>query len=91
MKTKSVLVLTNSLNGLWNFRKEIILGVIRKHYKVLISSPEAVTDVKEQFEAMGCQVIITNFKGRGMNPIADILLLTKCKRPNSGQGMVLRN
>ena len=77
MKTKSVLVLTNSLQGLWNFRKEVFLGIIRKGYKVFISCPETVTDFRDKIEAMGCQVIFTNFNGRGMNPLADILLITK--------------
>lgn len=81
-----VLVLTNSINGLYSFRKELINELIDKGYKITISAPK---DTKTNyFEELGCTFIDTPINRRGTNPIHDIKLLSyylkniKMKKPD---------
>ena len=45
--SNSVLVLTNSLGGLYSFRKEVIAAIVNDGYYVVISTPH---DLKEKEE-----------------------------------------
>jgi glycosyltransferase involved in cell wall biosynthesis len=72
---KKVLVLTNSINGLYSFRRELVEKLIIENYEVIISSPE---DTKSSyFSNMGCKLILTEINRRGTNPLADLSLLYK--------------
>lgn len=81
-----VLVLTNSINGLYSFRKELITELIDKEYKVSISAPNDTRT--NYFKELGCSIINTPINRRGINPIDDIKLLInylksiKTKKPN---------
>lgn len=69
--SKKILVLTNSIRGLHSFRKEVVKAICDAGYKVYISVPE--DDPKSDFFCgIGCEVIITPFNRRGLNPLADI-------------------
>lgn len=68
---KTVLILTNSSGGLYDFRNEFVLA-LTKEYQVYISMPD---DVKEkELEAEGCRIIRTPINRRGINPLEDLKL-----------------
>lgn len=71
---KHVLILSNSLKGLFSFRKEVIKAICDAGYDVTISIP--VRDERaECFESIGCSLVETKLSRRGMNPLADIKLM----------------
>lgn len=68
---KTILVLTNSSGGLYDFRGEFIEELCKK-YKVYVSMPD---DVKEQeLVDQGCLIIKTAINRRGINPLEDLKL-----------------
>ena len=70
----NVLVFTNSIGGLYNFRKEVILAIVAAGYEVYISVPDCDSRAVF-FEANGCHIIQTNLNRRGTNPLSDIKLM----------------
>ena len=75
---RTVLVLTNNIGGLYNFRWEVIKAIVDKGYKVVISIPEDAPKAAF-FREIGCEVVLTKFSRRGMNPFADIKLMLTYK------------
>ena len=73
---QNILILTNSIGGLHNFRKEVVKAIVDAGYEVYISEPDDDERVRF-FEEMGCHIIKTDFNRRGMNPIADFKLMMK--------------
>lgn len=71
---KKVLILSNSINGLHNFRKEVIKTIKDSGYEVIISVPDE-DERSQYFEAIGCTIIKTIFNRRGMSPLADLKLM----------------
>ena len=71
MSKNRILVLTNNIGGLHSFRKEVMKAIVDAGYNVVISVPE-ITPKAEYFKEIGCDVIITEFNRRGMNPVADL-------------------
>lgn len=70
---KKILVFTNSINGLYSFRRELIEQLIEDNYEVTISSPD---DTKSfYFQQMGCNLIHTTINRRGINPVTDLKLI----------------
>ncbi|WP_195514512.1 glycosyltransferase family 4 protein [Enterococcus sp. 1001283B150225_161107_E12] len=69
---KKIMILTNSDFGLYKFRKELIVELL-KHYKVYISVPDG--KFIKYFRQIGCTVYCTPIDRRGKNPIKDFLLL----------------
>lgn len=67
-----ILILTNSVGGLYNFRCELI-EELRKNNEVWISSPEG-THI-DDFQSMGCTFIYTDISRHGINPFGDLKLL----------------
>jgi len=70
---KTVLILTNSINGLYSFRRELIERLINEKNAVIISSPQGTKS--SYFKQIGCQFIETSINRRGKNLIADFKLL----------------
>lgn len=71
---RKVLILSNSINGLYNFRRELIEELLEKAFNVVICAP---TDIKtEFFRRLGCKMIEISISRRGTNPISDIKLLS---------------
>lgn len=68
---KKVLILANSASGLYDFRNELLLELL-KEYEVHVSLPdeEKVPQLAEE----GCKVYHTPIDRRGMNPIRDMAL-----------------
>lgn len=73
---KKILILANSSGGLYDFRNELVLALL-KQYEVAVSVPDE-TRAKE-LEEEGCQVIMTPINRRGMNPVEDLKLLNNYK------------
>jgi galacturonosyltransferase len=78
MSNKRILILANSLLGLYSFRREVIHALIAEGYEVILSVPKD-DHWKERhykyFEKMGCSFVVTNFKRKGINPLADLKLI----------------
>ena len=70
----NILVLTNHIGGLHSFRKEVIKAICDEGYNVTISVPEE-SSKSGYFREIGCDVIITEFNRRGVNPLADFKLM----------------
>ena len=63
---KKVLILANSSGGLYDFRNELVLELL-KEYKVYVSVPDETATDKLREE--GCEVVHTEINRRGMNPV----------------------
>lgn len=67
------MILSNSLNGLYSFRRELIEELIKEKHEVIIAAP---SDKKASyFVNLGCKYIETSISRRGTNPITDLRLL----------------
>ena len=66
---KKVLILANSSGGLYDFRNELVLELL-KFNQVYISVPDEVA--VDKLQAEGCEVIHTDINRRGMNPVQDL-------------------
>ncbi len=83
---KKALILANSSSGLYDFRNELLTGLMDEGYEVVISLPDdmKVRELKEE----GCRVIHTEINRRGVNPVQDMALfgaykkLLKSERPD---------
>lgn len=79
MNKKAILILTNNMGGLHSFRKEVVKAIRDLGYKVFISVPED-SPKSEFFREMGCEIIITKFNRRGVNPLADFKQMLAYKK-----------
>ena len=73
----TILVLTNSSGGLYDFRNELLVRLLEQH-RVIVSLPDT-TKVKE-LEEEGCEIITTPINRRGVNPKEDAGLLLAYRR-----------
>lgn len=69
---KKVLVISNSSSGLYEFRNEIVLDLMKDH-EVYIALPD-IDNYYESFAKEGCHMIHTPFRRRGKNPFEDFKL-----------------
>ena len=69
---KKVLILANCASGLYDFRNELLLTLL-KEYEVHVSLPDE-EDVPE-IAGEGCKVHHTELERRGMNPLKDSKLI----------------
>ncbi len=68
----TILVLTNSVGGLYNFRQEVLQALVDENYHVVISAP--YNKKIKVFLDMGCEYEQTQFKLKGTNPYHDFQL-----------------
>lgn len=71
---KRVLILANNASGLYDFRNELLLRLL-KEYEVHVSLPDA--EEVPEIEGEGCIVHHTFLERRGMNPVKDSKLMIK--------------
>ena len=71
---RKILIITNSDSGLYDFRKELLLELVKDGLEVIVSVP--VGHYQDRIEAIGCKVIPAVFDRRGMNPLKDLKLLS---------------
>ena len=80
-----ILIVTNHSYMLWQFRRELIQELLKKG-EVIISTP--FMGHEEDFAAMGCRCIRTDFERRNINPWREIQLfsfyrkLLKAEKPD---------
>lgn len=70
-----VLILSNSVDGLYNFRRELVQELLINRYNVIISAP--AHEKLAFFKELGCECITTPINRRGINPLTDLILLIK--------------
>ncbi len=72
------LILANSSSGLYDFRNELLQGLMNEGYEIVISIPDdrKVKELKEE----GYKVIHTDINRRGVNPIQDMSLIKTYKQ-----------
>lgn len=68
---KRVLILTNSSVGLFAFRNELVLELVKK-YDVTVTFPD--DEHEEELKQEGCKIIKTPINRRGVNPVEDMKL-----------------
>ncbi len=73
----TILILTNSSGGLYDFRNELLVRLLKDH-KVIISLPDT-TKVRE-LEEEGCEIITTPINRRGVDPKEDLKLFWEYRR-----------
>ncbi|ODM05552.1 glycosyltransferase family 4 protein [Eisenbergiella tayi] len=74
----SLLILSNSDSGLYDFRKEVLKALLEKGFRVAVSVPD--TGYVDKIKALGCEYIPTSFERRGMNPVKDMKLMLFYRR-----------
>lgn len=72
-----VLILANSDGGLYSFRKELLLELVKEH-EVSISVPEG--EYVPFFRSIGCKVCSVAFDRHGTNPLKELELLFGYKK-----------
>ena len=69
---KKALILANSSTGLYDFRNELLVGLMKEGFEVVVSLPD---DMRVgELENEGVRVIHTDINRRGVNPIQDLAL-----------------
>lgn len=63
--------------GLYKFRRELLEELVKRNYEVYVSVPDG--EYVQRITDIGCNVILTEFNRRGMNPVAEQkLYITYC-------------
>ena len=75
MDNGKILILSNSIIGLYSFRKELVTALVDKGFHVWISSPDDDSPKYAYFEGAGCEMVETPLDRRGTNPLRDWGLL----------------
>jgi galacturonosyltransferase len=66
------LILANSSSGLYDFRNELITGLMQEGFEIVAGLPD---DLKvKELEDEGCRVVHTEINRRGVNPVQDMAL-----------------
>ena len=72
-----ILILANSDGGLYNFRKELLIELVKAH-EVSISVPEG--EYASFFRSIGCKLFHMSFDRHGTNPMKELELLSCYKK-----------
>ena len=70
----NILILANNDEGLYQFRKELLVKLLKEH-AVYATVPDG--PYRKNLEKLGIKLTIISFDRHGMNPISDIKLLYK--------------
>lgn len=72
------LILANSSSGIYDFRNELLTGLMAEGFEVVLSLPD---DLKvKELQQEGCRVIHTDINRRGVNPVQDMALVRAYKK-----------
>jgi len=75
-----ILILTNTIEGLYNFRYELLERLINEEFEIYFSIPESKNDTKvKKLIELGCNYIETNLDRRSTNPFKDLKLIKQYK------------
>ncbi len=75
---KKVLFIVNHNITLYNFRKELVMELVRQNYEVVVVVP--VTEDTKKITDLGCRVIDVPVERRGTNPVKDFKLITMYRK-----------
>ena len=70
-----IMILTNSSNGLWGFRQELIKELLKKNEVIAITPYDGFV---EELNELGCKTIELSIDRRGLNPIKDMKFFLDC-------------
>ncbi|MBR4669413.1 MAG: glycosyltransferase family 4 protein [Butyrivibrio sp.] len=70
---KKALILANSSSGLYDFRNELLLGLMDEDFEVVVSLPDDLKN--KELNDEGCRTVHTDINRRGVNPVQDLGLL----------------
>lgn len=70
---RKVLIISNHILGIYNFRRELVKTLLENNYQVTLAVPSH--EKKSYFIEMGCEFVETPLDRRGTNPISDFKLL----------------
>lgn len=65
------MILCNSSGGLYDFRNELVLAMLKEH-RVIVCAPDEVKT--ELLKNEGCEIVYTAINRRGINPVQDLAL-----------------
>jgi glycosyltransferase involved in cell wall biosynthesis len=71
LSKKSVAISYNTARYLYRFRIGIILGLLEKHYKVIVIAPW--DEYSPKLQEIGCEVYDIKIDNKGSSPVADLL------------------
>jgi len=73
----TILILCNWSQGLYDFRNELVLELLKNH-RVVVSAPDTIkTSLLEQ---EGCEIVETTLNRRGVNPVQDLKLMQEYRK-----------
>lgn len=72
---ENILILSNSIIGLYSFRKELVAALVDRGFRVWISCPDDDSQKYAYFKELGCDMVETPVDRRGTNPLRDLGLL----------------
>ena len=75
MSDNKILILTNFLDGLFAFRKEVVVSLLDSGRRVWIACPKEEGEKADYFRNLGCEMVDTPVDRRGTNPLRDFRLL----------------
>ena len=70
-----ILIITNSSIGLFKFRAELLMTLVKSQHDVYIAVPNG--DFIDEMQQMGCRFIETEISRHGTNPLTDLALTKK--------------
>lgn len=78
---KHIVLISNSLNSIYNFRYEFVMELLQK-YKITLMIPLEETDAPryKELQEKGCNFIETPFKRRATNPFEELSLCRVYRR-----------
>jgi galacturonosyltransferase len=69
---RKMLILTNSMDGFYRFRNELIIELLKNKYMIHLCAP---VDIREDYyRQLGVNIIDTKISRRSVNPFKDLKL-----------------
>ena len=72
---RTILILANSISGLFSFRKEVVKAIVDAGFSVVIIVPEGDNQKMDYFRSIGCVISVQQVDRRGTNPLKDFKLM----------------
>jgi len=69
---KKILILTNSMDGFYRFRNELIIELLKEKYIIYLSAP--IDTREDYYRQLGVNIIHTKISRRSINPFNDLKL-----------------
>ena len=75
-----ILIFSNSLTGIYSFRREVVQTIVESGYETTICCPPLQHEAIDYFTRIGCNIRYVQMEKRGTNPIHDIKLIRVYKK-----------